>query len=363
MKKIIFTSLFLLFYFAQGFCQPSVMYNLIQDGLSIQVWANPETPADFSPASTTLSAGNQVVIKSQLGTGAGITVTSVTGTWDNDLTNVGSDNLDYTIISLTTSPSITFEDGTPILLFSFSIGCDDGEVALMDNLDTNAPNNANNFNNAFEVVFLGLPEIFLSGEMYTGNVAGSEVSCFGGLPVELISFTGHRVENGNKLKWQTASEKDNAGFEVQRSPNGIDWDYLAWVEGKGTVSTFSYYELLDRNPFAGENYYRLKQIDYDGSFEFSSIVNINNSDGEIAIKVLPNPSVRDVVVTIDNPDKKTMKLSLCNSIGQAIWSSNLLREQYFWQKEFTFSETGAYFFNVQIGDEVYTEKILIVNPK
>ena len=135
----------------------------------------------------------------------------------------------------------------------------------------------------------------------TGNITGSGTQCSGVLPVELISFT---AEIGNerkiKLRWITAVEINNKGFDVERSPDGNNWEKTGWISGNGNTNNQTEYAYTDEKPVKGLNYYRLKQIDYNGNFEYFELT------GGIEIKPpalfsvsqnYPNPS--NPVSTID----------------------------------------------------------------
>ncbi len=181
------------------------------------------------------------------------------------------------------------------------------------------------------------------------------------LPVDLISFTGKKVPDGNLLEWKTASEENNEGFEIQKSADGRDWEIIGWIEGNGTTSEINVYEYLDRIPLIGENYYRLKQVDYDGQFEFSNIVILKYDAPDVVIEVTPNPSPRDVKVTVFNPGKEKMKITLYDSAGLLIWESGTLTNMETWKKEFSLVQKEMYLVTVQIGKKLITEKILIID--
>ena len=93
------------------------------------------------------------------------------------------------------------------------------------------------------------------------------------VPVELISFTANVNDGIVELNWITSTETNNSGFEVQRS-NGVDFETIAFVDGHGTTTEVQTYSYLDKKVNAGNYSYRLKQIDYDGSFEYSKIVEV-----------------------------------------------------------------------------------------
>ena len=120
------------------------------------------------------------------------------------------------------------------------------------------------------------------------------------LPVELVAFTGTWTPAGSLLEWKTASEENNAGFNIERSVNGTDWEDIGFISGHGTTPTGNDYNFLDvQAPNAGVVYYRLRQEDYDGTTEHTYAVQIQRvqASASPALKVYPNPS-GDGVITI-----------------------------------------------------------------
>lgn len=116
---------------------------------------------------------------------------------------------------------------------------------------------------------------------YYTEQAYKNADCFGNLvlsgiivPVELQSFEAHLKKNAVQLIWCTSAESNNYGFEVQRSFNGIDFEKIGFVPGKGTVTSPQNYSFEDKNISASVYYYRLKQIDYNGNFAFSSTIRV-----------------------------------------------------------------------------------------
>ena len=115
-----------------------------------------------------------------------------------------------------------------------------------------------------------------NGYVYTGNDNGvwrrpiSEI-----IPVELTSFTA--TTNGKEviLNWSTATELNNQGFEIQRSTEGEEFFTVGFVNGHGTTTEQQNYSYADRNLDDGKYYYRLKQVDYDGSYEYSDVVEVD----------------------------------------------------------------------------------------
>ena len=116
------------------------------------------------------------------------------------------------------------------------------------------------------------------------------------LPVELLSFDLEVVDNRYvDLYWQTASEHNNKGFEIQRSPKGEQWETIGFVDGAGNSNALLHYTLRDNQPFM-ENYYRLKQWDFDGSYSYSKIL-FGRLINEGEVVLYPNPSQQKIYLS------------------------------------------------------------------
>jgi len=116
------------------------------------------------------------------------------------------------------------------------------------------------------------------------------------LPVVLISFKAAIVQkNKVQLTWSTASELNSKHFELQYSADGNNFTTIAILAGKGTTSIPSDYSFIHTNPFAGMNYYRLKQVDLDDRYQYSEIVTAKINDGSL-ISLFPNPVKEKLVI-------------------------------------------------------------------
>jgi hypothetical protein len=111
-------------------------------------------------------------------------------------------------------------------------------------------------------------------------------------PLKLISFTGELKTYGAELSWLTQNEVNSDRFEIQKSINGVEFTAIGTVEAKGRSAAENDYRFIDAKVQQGVNYYRLKIIDKDGSFEYSAVVTIKVSEGIRSFSVYPNP-VRD----------------------------------------------------------------------
>ncbi len=110
------------------------------------------------------------------------------------------------------------------------------------------------------------------------------------LPVALEDFRATNIDSKVNLDWLTATERNNKGFEVQRSTDGRHWTAIGFVEGAGNSEKELSYSFSDNNPAVGTNYYQLKQVDFDGAATYSKIESINFAGTSNGFDVWPNPS-------------------------------------------------------------------------
>lgn len=143
------------------------------------------------------------------------------------------------------------------------------------------------------------------------------------VPVELLSFVAKPIsEREVKLDWITLSEINNDFFSIERSQDGKEFSVIGRVEGQGSSSEENIYSWLDTSPFTGENYYRLKQTDFDGRFEYSEVVLINLLPPD-AIQTFPNPSKGQFNIVFPSDTNIDKSAIVKNMEGQIIMSLNL----------------------------------------
>jgi hypothetical protein len=194
------------------------------------------------------------------------------------------------------------------------------------------------------------------------NIAGRGITIVNNapLPVELTSFSGKRIREENQLSWYTATETQNKGFEIHRSTNAESWEEIGWVDGNGTSNQQHFYIFDDRLPEDGINYYRLKQVDFDGGFGYSEIIAIEGEQSDFDIRVFPNPSKRKFNIQIKNPLNQNMKIQIHNNLGMRVWESDLISDESNWSKELEIERNGIYLISVEIGNEIHFERVVIL---
>ena len=117
----------------------------------------------------------------------------------------------------------------------------------------------------------------------------------GTLPVELISFSASTEGQEVILSWATASELNNDRFEIEQSVNAVDYRKIGELEGAGTTNEEQSYSFVHFSPAVGVNYYRLKQVDFDGSFEYSPVVRVNTDPYTSMLQLLQNPATDQTI--------------------------------------------------------------------
>lgn len=185
------------------------------------------------------------------------------------------------------------------------------------------------------------------------------------LPVELESFTVTKTNNNVLIRWQTLSEINNDRFEIERSNNNIDYEKIGEVKGKGNSSSKIYYTFTDNSAKLGTYYYRLKQIDIDGSFEYSQVVKLEfNKPLEFGMSQnFPNPFNPLTKIEFSLPNFSYVSIDLFNLIGQKV--ATIIEGDFdagYHKAEFNASElsSGLYLYKITAGEFTQIKKMMIV---
>jgi hypothetical protein len=202
----------------------------------------------------------------------------------------------------------------------------------------------------------------------------------GFIPVELKSFTANVIDNIVLLEWVTASEVNNSGFEIERrnpplpkdpSDNPLQggennsWERIGFVEGKGTITEIQFYSFADEELKPGLYTYRLKQIDFDGTFEYSPVVEVEVGIPEQfeLFQNYPNPFNPSTVISYQLPVNSIVTLKVYDLLGREVAT---LVDEYKpagrYEVEFDAGNlaSGSYFYKLQAGEFIETKKLILM---
>ncbi|GBD86219.1 Ycf48-like protein [bacterium BMS3Abin03] len=184
------------------------------------------------------------------------------------------------------------------------------------------------------------------------------------VPVELTSFKGYLKENKIVLEWQTASELNNEGFIIEKSKDKIEWKPIGFAKGYGTTTGKNKYQFYDYNLDNVRNYYRLKQIDYDGTYKFSNIVEISYSITSFNLSQnYPNPFNPSTIIKYSIVKKGEVKLMIYDILGREVSVLvNEVKDPGYYEVNFNASNlaSGVYFYRLVAGSFVSTHKMLLL---
>lgn len=131
---------------------------------------------------------------------------------------------------------------------------------------------------------------------------------WGILPIKLEYFDVQLYNNKVELEWSTSAEINNDFFSIERSSNGIDFELIETIKGAGNSSSDLTYLAIDENPISGINYYRLKQTDFDGKFEYFEIKSVELESTSNDISIYPNPNNGNFTISVDYADSFNFKI-------------------------------------------------------
>ena len=190
------------------------------------------------------------------------------------------------------------------------------------------------------------------------------------LPVEINSFTSQINSNSVKLNWSTSTEQNNSGFEIQRSavknetPNA--WTKIGFTEGQGNSNSTAEYSFEDKNLTSGKYKYRLKQIDFNGNFEFYDLSNevvIGIPASTELMQNYPNPFNPVTNISYRLSENGFVTLRVFDNSGREVKTLvNEFKEAGYFTTEFNGSDlaSGIYFYKLTAGDLMQTKKLSLV---
>ena len=218
-----------------------------------------------------------------------------------------------------------------------------------------------------------------SGYVYAGTLTNGIFRTPGRTtPVELVSFTAVVNERDVELSWITATELNNSGFEILRftqNDNG-NWERIGFVEGKGTTTKSTVYNYVDKNLSTGSYNYRLKQIDYDGTYQYYNLnetIEISNQLIFTLEQSYPNPFNPTTTIRFTIPENGIVTLKVFDALGNEV-ATLVNEEKPAGEYEVEFSAkggsasggnayslpSGVYFYTLSSGNFFSTKKMILL---
>jgi hypothetical protein len=284
-------------------------------------------------------------------------------TWDNG----GSQDIADDHVAIWTSAS---GEGSPIAgpiaaRASAPLNIEDGNVHTM-RIVWNAGTNTMDvyFDGALRLTVVNdfVTNVFQTSNVFwgstgsTGGAANQHYVCppatLIALPIELVRFTSLCQDESVDLLWATASEINNDYFTIERGVDGVNFEAIGEVLGAGNSDQLKEYSWVDKAPFSGVNYYRLKQTDFDGQFSYSKL-KAASCKGSVEFALYPNPVLDNVMLT--STSELRIKYEVITMDGRVVAEGDFLSN-----KKIDLSElsSGAYFVRASSIDEIFQEKLI-----
>ncbi|MFI5218699.1 MAG: T9SS type A sorting domain-containing protein [Bacteroidia bacterium] len=180
------------------------------------------------------------------------------------------------------------------------------------------------------------------------------------LPVELIAFDASPSKDKVQISWSTASELNSKEFIIERTRNALDFEEIAHVKGAGTTTTLNNYRSFDLQPLNGNNYYRLKQIDFNGSYSYSKLaVAVFESTG-INLSIIPNPANDDFALRFQATGNSSASIKISDIRGKELLSTSLNPVEGITLYAVSAAEfsQGIYFVQLTVDDQISIAKLV-----
>jgi endonuclease I len=191
------------------------------------------------------------------------------------------------------------------------------------------------------------------------------------VPVELVSFTASAANNLVTLNWKTATEINNNGFDIERgsaknSAGEVIYNKIGFVPGSGSCNNDKVYSFTDKPAVSSKYYYRLKQVDYNGSYKLSNVVEVIFHPlvkGYYLDQNFPNPFNPSTTISYTVPAASNVRVTIFNTLGQSVRVlENGFKDAGTYQLSFDAGNlnSGTYFYKIEAGEFTQTRKMSLV---
>lgn len=174
------------------------------------------------------------------------------------------------------------------------------------------------------------------------------------LPVRFLSFGAIKKQRSVELTWSTAEENNNSHFDIQRSMDGRTWNNVGVVFGNINAGAVNYYQFDDKTIVTGTFYYRLKQVDKDGNFMYSTVKTVHAGEPASKAKVYGSGK-KTIFIEFNEQIKSDIVVRVFNSNGQAVQQMVIREAAYRYEIQLPMSSTGVYI--VHLTDEKSSKEV------
>jgi hypothetical protein len=262
-------------------------------------------------------------------------------------------------------------DSTYLIVVSYVFQSGSDEVRLWLNPDLSGAEPSPDLSltsgaDASDITYVQFRQREFSGNIYIDGVRVADTWSQAPLPVELTSITASVIDNKIELSWKTATEINNYGFEIERkTSNGSEWNKIAFVKGYGFSDSEKKYNFIDNNFSSGSYNYRLKQINFDGTFEYTNIVNVivEVPDKFELSQNYPNPFNPNTTIFYSLPHSGLNSLKIYNALGEEVVTLiNGIKEAGIHKIEFKAGHlnSGIYFYKLELGNNSQVKKMILI---
>lgn len=138
------------------------------------------------------------------------------------------------------------------------------------------------------------------------------------LPINLVSFSAAQAGNDVQLRWATVQENNSSHFSIERSVNAGDWSAIGMITARGNTNVRTDYAFTDINPARTTLFYRLRQVDLDGNFKYSSAARISNRDMAAELVTYPNPFNTRVNISLRSAETQKVTSTITDATGRTV---------------------------------------------
>lgn len=215
-----------------------------------------------------------------------------------------------------------------------------------------------------------------SNNTYTFNVVGTIAASYNqnrfelitintaSLPVVLTGLKGIKTGTSATINWTTTTEINNSHFVLENSTDGVTFKQIATIKGKGNSNEVNHYQFVHEQPQAVINYYRLRQVDYNGDEELSHTIQVNMSAQEIVtsgITVYPVPAKDQLTIAVSGLSGQKIQVSIVDLLGKTLYEQSIMISGDKINMDIDFLKQGTYFVNLsntvqQIGQSKFIKQ-------